>query len=136
MKFHTLINKDTAEGISETFSLERQITLMAYGLEDTDYVSINMVQLTRFQPAPCVCPPGNVVMPDVLGEWPLTCCGTEVRLTMDQPFAILDAPLGVRFRVKLENGGTPISTQLVGYYETDTHNVNDRLRGCPCGDNA
>ena len=48
-----------------------------------------------------------------------------------QPFVIVDAPLGWRLRAKW-NISVP-TTQVVSFRYTNTPNVNDRMRGCPCG---
>jgi hypothetical protein len=129
-----LINRLTADGISETFEATSQITVTALGLEDGDTVSFWIVLLTDMQRDPCSCPPGRVTLPQVLDEVPLQCCGEPVLLTRDNPFVIIDAPLNQLMRAKLVTA-LP-STQLVYFNFTNTHNVNDRLRGCPCANNG
>lgn len=129
-----LINRLTAGGVSETFEATSQITVTALGLEPGDEVSFWIVLLTDMQRDPCSCPPGRVVLPEVLDEVQLTCCGEEVLLTRDNPFVIIDAPLNQLMRAKLFTS-LP-STQLVYFNFTNTQNVNDRLRGCPCATNG
>jgi hypothetical protein len=127
-----LINRDTISGVSPTFEIREQITIVALGLEPLDVVTIWLVLQTTPVRDPCACPPGQVVLPAVLDEVQLRCCGTPVELTRNSPFVVLDAPQGITMRAKLATL-TP-STQSVVYQETSTANVNDRMRGCPCGD--
>ena len=57
-------------------------------------------------------------------------------LTRDNPWVIIDSPQGTKIRAKLEtasSGEVVVPTdQLVVYNETNTENVNDRMRGCAC----
>lgn len=126
-----LINRDTLDGVSPTFEIRSQITIVALGLEPLDEVTLWLVLQTTPVRDPCTCPPGQVVLPSVLDEVIYQCCGIPVVLTRESPFVVLDAPQGVTMRAKLETD-TP-STQSVMFQETTTQNVNDRLRGCPCG---
>ena len=128
----TLINSDTISGISIPFEIRHQITVVALGLEPLDTVTIWLVLQTTPVRDPCACPPGQVVLPSVLDEVQLACCDVPIVLNRDRPFVVLDAPQGISLRAKLVTI-TP-STQWVGYQETSTANVNDRMRGCPCGE--
>lgn len=127
-----LISRDTISGVSPPFEIREQITVVALGLEPLDVVTFWLVLQTTPVRDPCACPPGQVVLPAVLDEVQLRCCGTPVVLTRANPFVVLDAPQGITMRAKLATI-TP-STQSVVYQETNTANVNDRMRGCPCGD--
>lgn len=125
-----LLNRDTGD-TSQAHDIGQQLTIVAQGLEDTDEVTVWLVQLSRFEMPPCSCPPGKVLMPSVLSETQLRCCGEPIVLTADMPYVILDAPQGWKFRVKW-NVANP-TTQVVSFEQTNTQNVNDRMRGCPCG---
>lgn len=125
-----LLNRDTGD-VSEPAVLTQQMTIMAQGLEDTDEVTLWLVQLSSFDAPQCSCPPGKVTLPQVMSENQLMCCGQPVVLTPEQPFVIVDAPLGWRLRAKW-NISVP-TTQVVSFRYTNTPNVNDRMRGCPCG---
>lgn len=126
-----IITSDTLNGISLPFEIAHQITVVALGLEPLDTVTFWFVLQTTPVRDPCACPPGQVVLPAVLDEVQYLCCDVPVVLTRARPFVVLDAPQGVTMRAKLV---TLIpSTQVVAYQETTTVNVNDRMRGCPCG---
>jgi hypothetical protein len=128
----SLITPATLSGISPPFEIREQITVVALGLEPLDTVSFWLVLQTTPVRDPCACPPGQVVLPAVLDEVQLRCCDVPVVLTRTKPFVVLDAPQGITMRAKLVTL-TP-STQSVVYEETTTANVNDRMRGCPCGE--
>lgn len=132
-----LIGKDTVNNLSATFEVPDQVTLYAAGLDATDVVQIEMVQINNAGPTdPCGCPPpGAVVLPGVLDAMTLKCCGVPIQITRDQPFVIVDAPQDQLLRVRLiqADPNQPVDTQRVWLRPTKTRNVNDRLRGCPCG---
>lgn len=128
---HLLVNRDTLDGVSGTFEITNQITIHAQGLEPGDEVTIWLVQLTDPTLDPCSCPPGRVELPSVLDETQLLCCDIPVTLTRERPFVVLNEPQGIHLRVKLALVGAH-STQRVYYVHSNTQNVNDRLRGCPC----
>ena len=128
-----LIDRNTVSGESQTFEIVRQITVHAQGLEPGDVVNFYMVQLTDLTYDPCSCPPNRVELPKVLDEEVLRCCGVPIALTREHPFVIMDAPQGVLLRAKLTYAGVH-STQRVYFVESNTQNVNDRLRGCPCAE--
>lgn len=131
-----LINKNTIDNVSATFEVDDQVTIYAAGLDTTDVVQIEMVQISDAAPSdPCGCPPGAVVLPGVLDSMVLMCCGEPIQLTREKPFVIVDAPQDQLLRVRLiqANPNQPIDTQRVWLRPTKTRNVNDRLRGCPCG---
>lgn len=137
MSKHTvLIHNNVIDGVSSTFSVEEQATIYAAGLHEGDSVSLEMVLISDPVKAdPCGCPPGNVVLPGVIDVMPLTCCGAPITLTRQRPFIIIDAPLQQLLRVRLTQAdpNLPLDTQRVWMRPTKTANVNDRLRGCPCG---
>ena len=126
-----LLGKDTAD-VSQPITLKSQLTFAAFGLEDDDEVLFEVVILTEPLKASCQCPPGQVAMPSVAQSFPLTCCSGQVKLTATQPFIILDAPQG--FLIRASWNVLPDDGQVVLYEETNTPNLNGRLRGCPCED--
>lgn len=131
MKRNFLIDKNTISGISEPFEIDTQVTVMALGLDPLDTVSFAIVQLSDPARVQCECPPGNVVFPSVIDEVPLMCCGEPIELTRDNPYVVFDSPQGAKIRATLNFDGVP-ATQYVFYVVTNTQNVNDRMRGCPC----
>lgn len=133
-----LISRTRLDGVSDTFQILSQVTVYALGLQPGDVVSFYVALVSDIVRSACVCPPGNVVLPAVVDEVQLTCCGEPVTLTPDKPFVVLDAPQNIRMRAKLTqlDPDEPLSTQVVWYNVTNTANVNDRLRGCPCQENA
>lgn len=124
-----LLGRDTGP-VSGTVDIVDQMTITALGLEDTDEVTLWLVQITKLEQLPCACPPGKVQLPTVGSEVQMTCCGQPITLSVDRPFVIVDAPIGWRLRVKWNVD--LVTTQAVSYARTNTHNVNDRMRGCPC----
>ena len=126
-----LLSADTGD-TSQPITLKKQMTFAAFGLVDEDEVLFEVVILTDPLKASCVCPPGQVVMPSVAQSFPLTCCAEQVKLTATQPFIVLDAPQG--FLIRASWKVLPTTGQVVLYEETDTPNLNGRLRGCPCED--
>lgn len=130
---NVLIDSNRLDGVSEPFEIVNQVTVVALGLEPGDEVTFWLVILTKPRVDPCLCPPGQVVLPEIADEVQLTCCDEPIVLSRTRPFVVLDAPQGQKIRAKLNEAapGVP-STQVVRYSETTTRNVNDRLRGCPC----
>ena len=129
-----LITRNHLDGVSDTFLIGTQSTVYAMGLQPGDVVEFFVCLVSDLVRSACVCPPGNVVLPSVVDEVPLTCCGVPITLDRDKPFVVLDAPQGIRLRAKLTqlDPNEPLSTQIVWFNNTHTANVNDRLRGCPC----
>jgi len=125
---NVLLSADTGD-ISQPITLKSQLTLVAFGLEDTDEVTFEVVLLsTPLQPS-CQCPPGQVVMPSVAQAFPLTCCdGSVIKLTPARPFIVLDAPQG--FLIRATWNVLPTAGQVVMVEETGTPNLTDCLRGC------
>lgn len=119
----------TLNGRSEVFDLKQQITVVGLGYEQGQFTTFEVVLLSEFVPDPCACPPGKVVLPGVAAAVPLTCCGTIITLDENNPSVIIDTPQGAKLRA-VEHGG-PGPT--VFFNETQTRDVNDRMRGCPCG---
>lgn len=128
-----LITRNHLDGVSDTFQIQSQITVYAMGLQPGDLVEFFVCLVSDLVRSACVCPPGNVVLPSVVDEVPLTCCGEPISLSRERPFVVLDAPQGIRLRAKLtqDDPNEPLSTQIVWFNPTTTA-INDRLRGCPC----
>ena len=126
----TLLTGRNPANVSDTFEIGRQITIVALGLAPTDVVTVWLVLLTKPVSDPCSCPPGQVQLPGVLDEQQLTCCDTPVTLTRARPFVVLDAPQGIKRRVKIE--ADTMDTQWVGYDETTSVNIDATSRGCLC----
>lgn len=129
-----LITPNQVAEVSETFEIDDQITLIAFGLELDDVVEVWMVQLTDAAKGQCPCTPYGVVLPSIRSESQLLCCGEPVLLTPDQPFLVLDAPQHTKLRIKLirPDNLIPLANQYVGLIAKTTTNINDRLRGCAC----
>ena len=133
---HMLISRNVVSGISEPFEVSKQVTVNAYNLQVGQRVSFYIVALSELIKSACGnCPPA-VTLPTVVDEMPLLCCGERIVLTRDNPWVIIDSPQGTKIRAKLEtasSGEVVVPTdQLVVYNETNTENVNDRMRGCAC----
>lgn len=117
---------------SDTFMIPfaSQMTIMAVGMDVGDFIEFQLVHVPSMNPDKCACPPGQVVLPSVAGFAILKCCGEPIRLTADNPVVILDSPQRMFLRAVLTASDT--SGIFAWAVESDTHNVNDRLRGCPC----
>lgn len=126
--FSPKLQAQTLNDRSEVFDLKQQITVVGFGYEPGQTTTFELVLLTEFVPDPCVCPPGQVILPGVADAVPLACCGTVIQLSQDNPFVIIDAPIGAKLRAVQHGGPGP----TVYFTETDTRDVNDRLRGCQC----
>lgn len=118
---------------SATFSLEfgQQLTITGFGLQSGDEVQFEMVHVPALNPDMCACPPGRVDLPSVAAVTPLMCCGTPQVLTPDNPVVIIDSPQRTLLRAVLVAADP--ENVWVWAVETDTPNLNDRMRGCPCG---
>lgn len=117
---------------SDTFVIGygRQITAIAFGLQAGDEITFQAVHVPAIDPDTCACIPHNVELPSVAAHFPLMCCGKEVKLTKDHPYVILDAPQRTLLRA-IRNVADP-DIVVAWVVETDTPDLNDRLRGCPC----
>lgn len=128
-----LIDKLTVAGTSDPFDIGEQVTVVALGLEPTDVVYFEIVLLSDPVRNMCACPPLLVTPVSVIDAVPLLCCGERVELTRNKPFVVIDVPQNAKLRAVLQQTPPgPITTQFVYYSTTNTKNVNDRLRGCPC----
>ena len=122
----TIIDKKVAvDGISDTFEITSQVTITALGLEPEDQVTIWLTLLSEPLKGDCPCPPAMVQLPQVLDEVQLTCCGTPVVLSRQNPFVVLDAPQGIKLRAKLNS--PVLTTQRVLLRETTSKPI-----GCQC----
>jgi hypothetical protein len=131
-----LIDRDTVNGVSDTFTVFGQITVFASGLAGDDRVEFELVRITAARTAGGGCPPTPVVLPAVIWSAPLRCCGTTIALTADNPYVIVDNPQQVLLRAKLISNDPIIGEKIVWYEVTGTNNVTDRMRGCPCAQGA
>lgn len=117
---------------SDTFQIEygKQMTIAAIGLEGDDHIEFQMVHVPSVDPDHCACPPGVATLPTVSGYITLTCCGEPIRLTPENPVVVLDSPQRMLLRAVLNADDT--QAIYAWALETDTRNVTDRMRGCPC----
>lgn len=117
---------------SDTFIIPQgsQLTITAIGLDPGDTITFQMVYVPSLDPDRCSCPPGTVTLPSVAGFAELRCCGSAVTLGPDNPVVILDNPQRTLLRAVL-NAVDP-SSVFAWAVETDTSDINDRLRGCGC----
>lgn len=128
----TLFRPDaSAPPESETFVIQSgdQLTITSIGLQAGDEITFQLVYVPAVDPDTCACPP-RVELPSVAGFSQLRCCGTPIKLTEDNPVVILDNPQRTLLRA-IRNVADPTSV-WVWAVETETPNLNDRLRGCPC----
>lgn len=127
-----LFSRDSVTPYSRVFMVRKQVTVVALGLAEGQAIQFRMVQLKSGPPV-CPCPPLNVQLPDVQFSAPLTCCGDPIELTDVNPYVIIDAPQGVNIQAQyLTTTEQPNFVAEVWYTESNTQDVNDRQRGCPC----
>lgn len=127
-----LFNKDSETPYSDVFTVTNQVTVVGLGFENPDdYVKFNIVKLSASKPL-CPCPPYLVETPNVVASAPLLCCGEEVRVSLANPFVIIDAPQKVTIQAVYVSAISGSNYAEVGWSDTNTANVNDRMRGCPC----
>lgn len=107
-----------------------QKTVVALGLGAGETVTFEIVITPAIEPDICMCPPGDVELPSVASSAPLTCCGQTVTLNSSNPFVIIDAPQAAQVRAVF-NGATD-NDLWVWVANTETSDVTDKLRGCPC----
>lgn len=128
-----LITRHTVDLVSRPFKVAaKQLTVYATSLAPGEYVQFEMVQLSGQPKDMCECPPPNVQLPAVIWSAPLLCCGEPILLTPERPAVIIDFPQQVLVRAQLITNDPEDTDALVRLQETQTPNVNDRMRGCPC----
>lgn len=128
-----LFNADpTAPTHSPTFSIDygKQVTITAMGLQAGDDIGFEMVYVPSLNPDECSCPPIPAVLPSVAASESLQCCGSPIQLTSGAPVIVLDVPQRTLLRAVL----TAADPSSVWAWATDTNtpDLNDRLRGCGC----
>ena len=131
-----LITSNVLDGVSVPFEVADQITVQAFGLEPGQRVAFYIVGLSETLRAACGpgCPP-MVTLPSVIDEMQLMCCDDPILLTRSRPWVIIDSPQHAKLRARLETTGSVAvipTNQVVGYRESNTRNVTDRMRGCAC----
>lgn len=126
-------NKMTTTSDSFVIPIGGQVTVFAFGLEPDDEITFDMLYVPSLAGDPCDCPPGGQAeLPQAAAVERLRCCGESIRLTYDNPYVILDSPQNIFIRANLEAEDTMAVTSWL--VTTNTPNVNDRLRGCQCGE--
>lgn len=127
-----LFDRDSKTPFSDVFTVYTQVTVVGLGFQDPDdYVRFRIVKLSPAKPL-CPCPPYLVDTPNVVASAPLLCCGTEVRVSLSNPYVIIDAPQNVAIQAEYVSPNSGAYPAEVFYQTTDTKNVNDRMRGCLC----
>lgn len=129
-----LFTPDHGAKESETFSVPigGQVTVAAFGLSGGDTVTFEMVLTPAMKADVCKCPPFKVELPSVGSAEPLRCCTGPVTISATNPYAIIDAPQNIGLRAIL-NTQDPSGIH-VWVFESNTRNVTERMRGCPCGE--
>jgi hypothetical protein len=140
---NVLITNNTLTGVSAPFDVEGQLTVFAFGLTPEQRVSFWIVKLSDPLRDQCGCPPYAPRMPSIEEELPYECCNTQVILTADRPWVIIDSPQGAKIIAKLEAlvddewvAVAPPSGQYVYWLTTHTPDVTDCMRGCRCEDDV
>lgn len=103
-----LFDPDRVAAESDTFQIEYggQMTVLAIGLEEDDYVEFQAVHIPTLDPDRCACPPGVVVLPEVASYVTLQCCGNPIRITPENPVVVLDGPQRFFLRAVLHTNDT------------------------------
>lgn len=90
---------------SEPFTIEKQVTLFATGLQGNDRVVVEVVSMSKSGPQGDFCCPGQVALPEVQATTPLIVCGCDgvkaaVELTATTPWVVLTVPQKVPLRAR------------------------------------
>lgn len=120
------------------FIIEDQVTITAVNMEPEDSITFEVMHLksgTMPELCGCLILPGD--MPATNGASVLMCdecmedgTKTPVRLTLDNPVVVLEAPQGVIIRAVYDGPGVGMSTvwMVTG---TDAKNLTPAQQGCP-----
>jgi hypothetical protein len=133
-----LFNSESIGDISLShFTIEDQVTVVGFGLAAGETVTFEM-GIFSAPPRPDVCNPCEmpaVVMPEPTFYQALKCCnGSNVTLSASNPVVVLDAPVDIRIRARL-NGfvfGAAAPTVDVRAYATRTALIRTAQSGCGC----
>lgn len=112
----------TEVSLSTPFTVKKQVTLYATGLQGADKVVVEVVSISRSGPGGDYCCPGPVALPEVQDGVPLVVCGCDgvkgpVELTATQPWVVINAPRSVPLRArKIADDDAVIEVEL---HETD-----------------
>lgn len=90
---------------SEPFTIEKQVTLFATGLQGADKVVVEVVSMSKSGPQGDLCCPGPVALPEVQATTPLIVCGCDgvkaaVELTATNPWVVLNYPHEIPLRAR------------------------------------
>ena len=112
---------------SQPFTIDKQVTLFATGLQGADKVVIEVVSMNRSGPGGDFCCPGSVTLPEVQSAVPLklcfSCTDTAVELTATKPWVVLDMPQKVPLRArKIVDADAVVEVEL--------HETDSRGAGC------
>lgn len=130
----TLFDAGTSSLESKVFRLDSQVTVMAVGMADGDYITFEVVKVkaaARQQVCGCYITP--MMQSAIEGTETLQCAGcfpSPVTLTADDPILILDSPQNSLLRAIYNGTGLDDGTASVWVESTNVPNVTDAMRGC------
>lgn len=127
-----LFSPTSVSPYSAVFYLSGQKTIVGLGFEDDESeVTFRIVDMDAAGPQ-CPCPPRVVNLPEVNASAPLTCCGEPIVVNINNPYVILDAPQGIAIQAVYTTPAGGKITAKVWALDTNTRDVTERMRGCPC----
>lgn len=128
-----LFSPTSVSPYSTVFYVTGQKTIVALGFEDEEQEIVFRIVDMEAAQTKCPCPPRVVTAPEVDKSAALTCCGEIIRLNINQPYVIIDAPQHIAIQaVYVTTATSPEYKATVWAIDTDTKNVTERMRGCPC----
>lgn len=122
---------DVDSTVSNIFTIPvgGQITLQAVGLENGDYIELELVRTTEVGPGGDLCCPGPVSLAEIGWHVPLTvqdrCCEeVSVRLYPNRPYLVLDTPQALQLvAVKYADPAAQIEVFLEQTYSAGFNSI-------------
>lgn len=136
-----LFSSDSTNLDSPTFELQGQRTVVAVGMMPGDFITFEIVRvIAGARSTVCGCRINEAEQAMIEGTEPLicpnTCPGDEdpqlVTLTAENPIVILDRPQNTLLRAIYNGTGVDNQTVTAWAVESNTPNLTDAMRGCPC----
>lgn len=133
-----LFNPDSLDVYSVVFEVKTQLTVMATGMQPGDYISFEIIKISGDQRAKiCGCRLTPAILATIEALQELQCPACEeltqrpVRVTPQNPTAVLDVPQGTLLRAVYHGTGLDLRSVYAWGVESSTPDLTDTLRGCP-----
>ena len=127
-----LLDKSSLSDASRVFEIPPggELTFVALGLNDGDYVHFELVYAPSIEMDPCKCPPATVAPPVVTAKSVLQYNGVPVILKKNNPVAVISAPQGQPMRAvrHIKNDDDLVGFRLT-MQSTETRMLNQHVMG-------